>query len=61
MASSWGEYINSHQQTQTFCEKDIIFGQFKNIDEYKTFAEETAEGIIERRKEDKALDVLLLE
>lgn len=61
VASSWGEYINNHQ-AQAFCKKDIILGQFNDdINAYKIFAEETIEGIIKRRMEDKKLDGLLLE
>lgn len=59
--SSWVEYVGDNS-VQDFCKKDIILGQFNDdIAAYKTFAEETAEGIIERRKEDKELDSLLLE
>lgn len=61
MTSSWGEYINDYLKQKTFCKKDIILGQFNNNEEYKIFAEETAEGIFERRKEDKELDSILLE
>lgn len=52
MKSSWEEYMNIYPP-QDFCKKDMILGQFNTTDEYKTFAEETMEGIVEMRKEDK--------
>lgn len=58
--SSWGEYINIYP-SQDFCKKDMILGQFNTIDEYKIFAEETMEGIVEKRKEDKKLEGIFLE
>ena len=59
--SSWGEYIGNNSM-QDFCKKDMILGQFNDdIMAYKIFAEETAEGMMERRREDKKLDGLLLE
>ncbi|MBI2046219.1 MAG: transposase [Parcubacteria group bacterium] len=61
--SSWGEYINNMRpsQEQDFCKKDMILGQFNTVEEYKTFAEETVEGMIEKRKEDKKLKGIFLE
>jgi len=41
--SSWEEYINTN--TKGFCNKDVILGQFKNISEYKKFAQESLETI----------------
>ena len=32
-----------------FCEKGIVLGQFKNVKEYRTFAEESLTGILEKR------------
>jgi len=49
--NSWNEYIG--KSDAVICSKDIILGQFKNIEEYKKFAEEALGGIIERRKIDK--------
>ena len=61
--SSWNEYIGVNQET--FCTKDMILGQFDyNILEYKKFAEETLEGILERRydiEETEEIEKLLLE
>lgn len=67
--SSWGEYMKEVGDSvgvessghQGFCNKDIILGQFDSVRKYKKFAEESLEGILERRKEDKNLDELLLE
>lgn len=48
--SSWDEYINKHNGPK-ICEKDIVLGQFKNIKDYKIFAEEVIGGIKEKRYE----------
>ena len=45
--SSWGEYVGDDKQR--FCEKGIVLGQFKNVKEYRTFAEESLTGILEKR------------
>ena len=47
--SSWEEYIK--ESRGSFCGKDIILGQFINRQEYKKTAEETLQGILERRYE----------
>ncbi|MBI2046525.1 MAG: transposase [Parcubacteria group bacterium] len=58
--SSWAEY-GGNSMAPAFCKKDMILGQFNNADEYNIFAKETTDGIVERRKEDKKLEALLLE
>ncbi len=56
--SSWEEYLKGTKKTDGgFCEKEIIMGQFKNIDKYKDFAKESLNNI-QKRKE---LEKLLLE
>lgn len=50
--SSWGEYAG--EEDNSFCEKDIILGQFKNKKEYKNFAEDSLKDI-QKRKELKEL------
>ncbi|MBU1956439.1 transposase [Patescibacteria group bacterium] len=56
--SSWAEYVNNKRDTQdVFCEKDIILGQFKNVLEYKKFAESSLKDI----QENKEMAKLLLE
>lgn len=45
--SSWEEYIGGGKKG--FCEKDMVLGQFKNSQEYKTFAIESLAGILEKR------------
>ena len=45
--SSWKEYINEDIK-DPFCKKDIILGQFKNKADYKKFAEESLEYILEK-------------
>jgi REP element-mobilizing transposase RayT len=57
--SSWLEYLG--QSNDIFCKKDIILGQFKNSDEYKKFALETLERVIQRKGELKEIKDYLLE
>ena len=58
--SSWNEYMGVNEEI--FCIKDMILGQFNdNILEYKKFAEETLEGILERRYDVEGMEKLLLE
>jgi len=57
--SSWEEYLNPG--ISEFCKKDLILDQFKNIDDYKKYAEESVEETIISRKEDKDLDEILLD
>jgi len=45
--SSWEEYINP--DTKSFCNKDIILGQFNNVKEYEKSALESLKGILDRR------------
>ena len=54
-ASSWGEYIGSNFNYQ-FCEKDIILEQFKTVDEYKKFANETLKIILENKEKQKEVE-----
>lgn len=53
--SSWGEYIKEKDNKDAFCEKDIILGQFKSVADYKKFAEESLQGIKDRRSVDKEI------
>jgi putative transposase len=57
--SSWGEYAD--KRVQGICEKEIILGQFRNIDEYKDFASSSLESIIKRKQELKGIENFLLE
>lgn len=50
--SSWKEYIDENIK-DSFCVKDIILGQFKNKTDYKKFAEESLENILEKRNINK--------
>lgn len=43
--SSWDEYTNGGD----FCEKECILGQFGSVEEYRDFAQNSLQGIIERR------------
>jgi len=57
--SSWEEYTDP--KIKGICEKEIILGQFKNMDEYKEFALSSLESIIKRKDELKDIDNFLLE
>lgn len=50
--SSWKEYVGENIK-DLFCKKDIVLGQFKDKMDYKKFAEESLEGILERRSIDE--------
>ena len=47
--SSWGEYVG--ENNENFCNKEMILDRFNSKAEYKKFAEETLEGILERKEE----------
>lgn len=51
--SSWDEYTGKSQKS--FCKKNIISGQFKNISSYKEFAENSLKSIKEKREIEKLL------
>ena len=57
--SSWKEYTD--RGVEGVCRKEVILGQFKNMDEYKKFALSSLESIIERKKNLKDIDNFLLE
>lgn len=60
--SSWGEYVGRMKEgEEPICEKDLVLGQFKNADEYKKFAEEALEDILDRKRREKEMDELLIE
>ena len=56
--SSWEEYII---KKGGFCKKSIILNQFKNVSEYKKYAESSLEDILERKQLYKELESFLLE
>lgn len=57
--SSWGEYMD--KKIKGICEKEIILGQFRNVDEYNEFALSSLESIVKRKEELKDFDKFLLE
>lgn len=57
--SSWMEY--AEKNVEGICEKEIILGQFRNIDEYKKFALSSLDSIVQRKEELKGIEDLLLE
>jgi len=69
--SSWEEYVgyvgenggdNSNGNTKDgFCKKNMTLGQFKNVEEYKKFAEESLEGILERRRNGEEAEKIFIE
>jgi len=46
---------------KSFCNKRIILDQFKNIEEYKSFATDSLKDILERKQLDKELKAMLFE
>jgi len=56
--SSWGEYTTGGVN---FCNKEIVLAQFNDTSAYMKMAEESLNGIIERRMGGKDLDKILLE
>ncbi len=58
--SSWEEYVNPDSKN-SFCNKEIVLGQFKNTKEYQKFAESSLQDIIKRKIELKDLRGDLLE
>jgi len=54
--SSWDEYMGDKKNNKNdFCEKDIVLNQFKDVLEYKKFAENSLRGIRERKDMKKLL------
>jgi len=48
--SSWEEYVGRVKKGEVgICEKKVVLGQFKNIQEYKVFAQNTLRGIKEQK------------
>lgn len=54
--SSWGEYLGKSKDN--FCKREIILSQFKNKEEYKKFAEDSLETILNNKNKLKELDIL---
>ncbi|MFA5838791.1 MAG: transposase [Candidatus Paceibacterota bacterium] len=54
MKSSWREYAG--ENNENFCEKDIILDQFKNTNEYKKYALEALNLILENKDKNKELE-----
>lgn len=57
--SSWGEYTD--KTVRGTCEKEVILGQFGNVEEYREFALSSLESIIQRKEELKDFDKFMLE
>lgn len=57
--NSWNEYVGKTKNS--FCKKDIIIGQFKSLEEYKNFAENSLVDILKRKKAEKEIENMLLE
>ena len=47
--SSWDEYLGDSKES--ICKKDPILEQFKNIEDYKNYCEESLKDIISRKKD----------
>ena len=54
--SSWNEYIGKSELK--LCKKDYLLKDFKNVDAYKKYAEETLKDIIKNKKKEKDLEDL---
>ena len=59
--SSWGEYMGDNKLGNGFCKKDIILGQFKNVDDYRNFAEHSLKFTLSHRGKDDIATPFLLE
>ena len=64
--SSWDEYTQSKalfkkNTAPFFCKKDIILQQFNSLADYKKYADETLPLLIDRKREEKELEKVLLE
>lgn len=46
--SSWDEYVR--KVSREYCNKELILGQFRNVQEYEKFAEQSLEGMIQRKQ-----------
>lgn len=57
--SSWEEYVGKVEEP--LCEKDIILGQFKNVNEYKEYAEDALPIMLERKKTEREERALMME
>jgi len=57
--SSMGEYEN--YKPDNICKKDIVLKQFKNSKDYVQFCKETIGDIVEKRKEDKEFEKLMID
>jgi len=58
--TSWNHYIQN-EVVAVQCEKDIVLDQFRSINEYKEFALSSLEDMIQRKKEEKELKLLLID
>ncbi|MEI7513283.1 MAG: transposase [bacterium] len=59
--SSWEEYCGKKSNQKEICSKDIVLGQFKSIEDYIKFAEDSLVDIQERKKRGEELGNLFLE
>ncbi len=61
--SSWDEYMkrDSGKAGEGVCKKEIVLSQFKNLAEYKSFAESSLRDILERKYLRKEMESLLFE
>ncbi|KKU53188.1 MAG: hypothetical protein A3F26_01545 [Candidatus Ryanbacteria bacterium RIFCSPHIGHO2_12_FULL_47_12b] len=59
--TSWQEYIGKRSGVANVCKKEIVLDQFKNIAEYKDFAESSLGDILKRKVLFNEMESLLLE
>ncbi len=59
--SSWNEYTKTSCTKDSLCKKEIILNQFRNRKEYKSFAENSLQDILNRKQLAKELGDLTWE
>jgi len=57
--SSWTEYIEKTKRG--ICKKDIILKQFKNIEEYRKYAEDSLILMLEKKESDRQMKYLAID
>ena len=53
--------MNISAKQKQFLQKDIIIGQFKSLEEYKNFSENSLVDILKRKEAEKEIENMILE
>ena len=59
--SRWGEYSGKINPKGEICRKDMILGQFKNKEEYKSYAEDALPIMLEKKELQRELKYLTID